>query len=866
MDYPTDEDLYELQYQDELDALNDMESADPYEDGDFDPFSFGSQKTLSTKNKPDKNQSTISNASNSKENGSTNIPTNENSATDKLPTKRKLLDLYVEDPVEEDSYDELMIDEFSESLISQKDRKKSCLWDDEPEIVQSAKKRRTDQTVPTDESRFEEQSRAGPSTSFTYSIPTYADTLTLTRSDGRRINFGVKDEEDSSDNILDISHRAGSLLPVSIEKLKLQYFIMEEKLFKERDAQFMEGLSTSTEVPEVEEDKENNLWVEKYRPMTYTHLLSEEGINRTMLQWLKLWDKIVFGKEKKIKKKVAKKEDHKKENKFKKTWGELVEDLDEHGRPYHKVAFLCGPPGLGKTTLATIIAKHAGYNVVELNASDDRNPEAFRTSLEAATQMKSVLMGQNPDEKPKPNCLILDEIDGAPAASINVLLQFIKSVGIPKGVKRKKGDIPLLTRPLICICNDQYSPALKPLRQLALVLNFPSTAAARLASRLHEVATKEGLVADMAVLTKLCEKTSNDIRSCLSTLQFIHRQKTELKAKDLEGMHIGQKDMQKSLFAVWQDIFHFKHQKSFSNVFGTVQAFGDYEKVYVGMFENYLNIKFKQKTLEAIYKGAEWSCFGDIVQQQIAHKQLYFLMPYLPYPAVAFHMLFAANTYSQHKARRSQLSSTLTSVIKDMISSLKTFLNPSLLLLDVFPFLTEIIKPNLRPVNTQLYSAREKGELRRVIELMLAFKLNYHQERSLDGTYNYILDPNIEELIRFSDIKPKKILTYSAKQMIAREVEVEQMRKGDTSADTKAAKLSATEAPKRVLEPKVFQKKKEVADRPVLDFFGRQIVQSASAKLEEEKKSKEKSEEVWFHFKEGYSNAVRRTVYIKNLL
>lgn len=33
-----------------------------------------------------------------------------------------------------------------------------------------------------------------------------------------------------------------------------------------------------------------------------------------------------------------------------------------------KVVLLCGPPGLGKTTLAHIVAKHAGYNVVEMNA------------------------------------------------------------------------------------------------------------------------------------------------------------------------------------------------------------------------------------------------------------------------------------------------------------------------------------------------------------------------------------------------------------------------------------------------------------------------------------------------------------------
>ena len=35
----------------------------------------------------------------------------------------------------------------------------------------------------------------------------------------------------------------------------------------------------------------------------------------------------------------------------------------------------------------------------------------------------------------------------------------------------------------------RYSPALKPLRQIALVLNFPPTTTSRLASRLNEVMT-----------------------------------------------------------------------------------------------------------------------------------------------------------------------------------------------------------------------------------------------------------------------------------------------------------------------------------------------------------------------------------------
>lgn len=47
--------------------------------------------------------------------------------------------------------------------------------------------------------------------------------------------------------------------------------------------------------------------------------------------------------------------------------------------------------------------------MVEMNASDDRSPDIFKQQLEAATQMQSVL-----GKDPRPNCLVIDEIDGAP--------------------------------------------------------------------------------------------------------------------------------------------------------------------------------------------------------------------------------------------------------------------------------------------------------------------------------------------------------------------------------------------------------------------------------------------------------------------
>lgn len=44
--------------------------------------------------------------------------------------------------------------------------------------------------------------------------------------------------------------------------------------------------------------------------------------------------------------------------------------------------------------------------------SDDRSADVFRKILESSTEMQSVLTSSS-----KPNCLIIDEIDGAPAVS-----------------------------------------------------------------------------------------------------------------------------------------------------------------------------------------------------------------------------------------------------------------------------------------------------------------------------------------------------------------------------------------------------------------------------------------------------------------
>ena len=200
-----------------------------------------------------------------------------------------------------------------------------------------------------------------------------------------------------------------------------------------------------------------------------------------------------------------------------------------------------------------------------MNASDDRSPEAFKNKIEAACQTQSVIGAD-----PRPNCLVIDEIDGATAPAVNVLLNFLK-VGMTGGSggdaasttsetgnavnNKKKSKTKPLLRPVICICNDLYAASLRPLRPLALIIKIPPTDSHRLVSRLMHVARRERLKTDQSTLMGLCLKMENDVRGCLNTLQFIRGRYKELTLALVRSSAVGTKDVHRNLYSVWQSIF-----------------------------------------------------------------------------------------------------------------------------------------------------------------------------------------------------------------------------------------------------------------------------------------------------------------------
>ena len=139
------------------------------------------------------------------------------------------------------------------------------------------------------------------------------------------------------------------------------------------------------------------------------------------------------------------------------------------------------------------------------------------------------------------------------------------------------------------------------------------------------------------------------------------------------------------------------------------------------------------------------------------------------------------------------------------------------------------------------------------------------------------LDPGVDEVAHFPGITHGQ-LPYSIKQMISHEVAKEKMRRDEPAVavatkrvePSKEALEKSDDKPKELpnhLRQKLSAKQIEVKERVPVDFFGRQIQPKFDPAKEAAKKANNIIvSDVWFKFKEGYSNAVKRNVRMKDLL
>ncbi|KAB1282077.1 Replication factor C subunit 1 [Camelus dromedarius] len=162
----------------------------------------------------------------------------------------------------------------------------------------------------------------------------------------------------------------------SIKSIKKETSVFRRGLdFKEQVAEETNGDSRARNLADdsSENKVENLLWVDKYKPTSLKTIIGQQGDQscaNKLLRWLQNWHK-------------SPSED-KKCGDFTTSFifvcvsAKVGKFAGKDDGSSFKAALLSGPPGVGKTTTASLVCQELGYSYVELNASDTRSKNSLK--------------------------------------------------------------------------------------------------------------------------------------------------------------------------------------------------------------------------------------------------------------------------------------------------------------------------------------------------------------------------------------------------------------------------------------------------------------------------------------------------------
>ena len=200
------------------------------------------------------------------------------------------------------------------------------------------------------------------------------------------------------------------------------------------------------------------MWSEKYRPKNLLDMVGNEEARESFVEWLGKWIK------------------------------------------GSKPILLVGPPGIGKTTLATLCARQFGYDLIGLNASDVRSKQRIQDVLGPVLGNASVL-GKA--------MIFVDEVDGIHGRSdyggVETLVDILKEPTVP----------------IVLAANSDRTDKMKSIKKATKTIQLRPIPPRLLRLYLETILKKEGASLGIGTILKLVIQSRGDIRSMLNSAQAL---------------------------------------------------------------------------------------------------------------------------------------------------------------------------------------------------------------------------------------------------------------------------------------------------------------------------------------------------------
>ena len=189
--------------------------------------------------------------------------------------------------------------------------------------------------------------------------------------------------------------------------------------------------------------------------------------------------------------------------------------------PKKRAIFLYGPPGIGKTSIAQVLANEYDFDLIEINASDARNKNTLEESVGKAIKQNVTLFGQR-------RLVLLDEMDGLSGTNDRGGVSYIA-----KAIDESVSPMILVANTIKENMESRFSSILRKVTSI----EFKPLTSQDVYGKLEKIAKEQGVNVDSDVFDTIVFQTDGDLRSAIVDLETISRGKTSVSSSDSEVLH-----------------------------------------------------------------------------------------------------------------------------------------------------------------------------------------------------------------------------------------------------------------------------------------------------------------------------------------